>query len=485
MLTRGRREEVIPSAARLLGSLRDLGYEFSHAVADLIDNSVSAGASRVDVTIASEGPDSWVRIADDGTGMSAAAISEAMRLGSRGRSYTPDDLGKFGLGLKTASLSQARCVTVASRSHPARRQIDCRQLDLDEVAATDRWEVVHPVAADRPTQVVEPLQDGPGTVVLWTKLDRVLSLNDPFGGWADRLLAKLAERLDLHLGMVFGRFLSGQARRTQSLTIMINGSKVEAWDPFCTDQTVQHLPVRELQVGNSLVRYRPYVLPPQREFSDDNAWRHASGPNQWNRQQGLYIYRADRMIQSGGWSRLRGIDEHVKLARAALEFWPELDESFEINISKMRVRLPEDLRDQLKPLVQFLSRCADDRYRKSSRRSDPKPPPVPPARAGRPAASAPAGGPAAGGNVPRSGGAGRTAGGGGRAAADVLDPDASHPPAHTPDDSGGSAGGQSAPDRRRTALQRAAERADAVDVLDRIRAELHETDPEVARDLGW
>ena len=472
MLTPGRREEVIPSAARLLVSLRDLGYDFVNAVGDLIDNSLSAGATRVDVTIASEGPDSWVRIADDGEGMSATAISEAMRLGSAGREYTGDDLGKFGLGLKTASLSQARAITVASRSHPTRRQVDCRRLDLDEVTATDRWEIVHPAAADRPPQAVEPLQDGTGTVVLWTKLDRVLSLNDPFGGWSDRLLSRLAERLDLHLGMVFGRFLTGQARRPGTLTITINGSRVEAWDPFCLDQSVEHLPEKRLQVGNSLVRYRPYVLPPQRDFTDDDAWRQASGPNQWNRQQGLYIYRADRMIQSGGWSRLRAADEHVKLARAALEFWPPLDEAFEINISKMRVRLPEELRDQLKPLVSFLSRCADDRYRKSSRRSGPRPPVVPahPPTTGRRAAAA---------SSDEGGAAGRAAGRAGDRVAGPTSDDAV--PA-----SGGAAGPSPlAPDQRRAALEAAAERAGAVDVLTRIRVELDRSDPEVARDLGW
>ena len=479
MVTKGRREEVIPSAARLLVSLRDLGYDFVNAVADLIDNSISAGADRVDVTIASDGPDSWVRITDNGGGMSAAAISEAMRLGAGGRAYAADDLGKFGLGLKTASLSQARSITVASRSHATRRQIDCRQLDLDDVIATDKWEIVHPAAGDRPAAVTDPLQDGTGTVVLWTKLDRIISMNDPFGGWADRHLLKLAERLDLHLAMVFARFLTGQARRPQPLTITINGSKVEPWDPFCLDQQVEHLPAKELQVGNSLVRYRPFVLPPQREFSDDESWRRASGPNQWNRQQGLYIYRADRMIVSGGWSRLRGIDEHVKLARAALEFWPELDEAFEVNIAKMRVRLPEELRDQLKPLVSFLVRCADDRYRKSSRRSGPPPPTrTAPAPKKKP-------GPAGAGSPPvdrlstrddhstRPGDQGPP---GGRTGPPTPDGAAQQPPL---------AGEVLNPETRRSALERAAANADAADVLERIRVELERTDPEVARDLGW
>jgi Histidine kinase-, DNA gyrase B-, and HSP90-like ATPase len=464
MVTRGRREEVIPSAARLLVSLRDLGYDFVNAVADLIDNSISAGSTRVDVTIASEGPDSWVRIADNGSGMDATAISEAMRLGSGRELYVKDDLGKFGLGLKTASLSQARSITVASRSHPTRRQIECRQLDLDEVITSDLWEIVHPAAEERPPQVSGPLQEGTGTVVLWTKLDRVLSLNDPFGGWADRHLLKLAERLDLHLGMVFGRFLSGQALGSEALTITVNGNKVDVWDPFCLDESTLYLPEKELQVGNSLVRYRPYVLPPQRDFSDDDAWRRASGPNQWNRQQGLYIYRGDRMIQSGGWSWLRGPDEHVKLARAALEFWPDLDEAFEINISKMRVRLPEGLRTQLKPLVAFLSKCADERYRKIPRKIVESPPAArPPSRATpKPPPAEP----------PSS-----------EARIGPVEPPA--PPPRVSDERDTDVRRPLEPAERRAALEVAAARAGAVDVLERIRVELHRTNREVARDLGW
>src|ERR1043166_1683520 len=94
--------EVIPGARRLVKSLRDLGYDFVRAVADLVDNSVAARASRVDITIKFDGADSWVRIADDGAGMAGSTINEAMRYGTE-RDYEADDLGKFGLGLKTAS----------------------------------------------------------------------------------------------------------------------------------------------------------------------------------------------------------------------------------------------------------------------------------------------------------------------------------------------------------------------------------------------
>jgi hypothetical protein len=463
------REEVIPSAARLLGSLRGLGYNFSNAVADIVDNSVVAGASRVDITVEFAGAASWVRIADDGEGMNGSQISEAMRLGSSSRDYRSDDLGKFGLGLKTASLSQARSITVASRTSQTRRQIECRILDLDDVVERDQWEIIHPAAAERSAEIVEPLADGPGTVVLWSKLDRVLERNDPFGGWAHRLLLGLARDLDRHLGMVFGRFISGQARSGRKLAIAINGTKVEAWDPFCLNERTEHLPVKELLVAGSVVRWRPFVLPPQRDFSDDEAWKNASGPRQWNHQQGLYIYRADRMIQSGGWSWLRGADEHTKLARAALEFWPVLDDTFEIDVSKMRVKLPEELREQLKPLVSFLTKRADERYRagnKGGRPAPPRPPsrpkPAPTAAqtgAGAPTTPLPDASPVRPGSNGLDVGTGRTPG----------------------------FGQTTLPSARRAAaaLEAAAERTGALAALGQIRAELLKTDPGVAHELGW
>ncbi len=469
-MTRGRREEVIPSAARLLTSLRDLGYDFVNAVADLIDNSIAAGAGRVDITIHFAGEASWVRIADDGAGMSGPEISEALRLGSGVREYGDDDLGKFGLGLKTASLSQARTITVASRTDRARRQIECRRLDLADVEARDRWEILHPAASDRPWEVVEPLQNGPGTVVLWTDLDRVLGRRDPFGAWTERHLLGLADRLDLHLGMVMGRFITGEARRRKGLSITINGTKVELWDPFCLDERTEHLPERELPVAGGIVRWRPYVLPPQRDFSGDDAWRRASGPKQWNRQQGLYIYRADRMIQSGGWSWLRAQDEHTKLARAALEFWPDLDDAFEINVSKMRVKLPDDLREQLKPLVSHLTRRADERYRQSSRRDTP------------PRRSRPGGPTSHTGGVPgepATNSTGSTAGTAGAQGGQPHGEAGTNDPPHTDGRNG------TEPGRWARALERAATQTKLDWALARIRAELQTSDPEVARDLGW
>ncbi len=133
--------EVIPSARRLIKSLRDMGYDFASAVADLIDNSIAAQATLVAIDVEFDGDDSWVRIADNGIGMSVPELKEAMRYGAA-RHYDADDLGKFGLGLKTASMSQCQRLSVASRVNPRCAEIAALCWDLDHIERTNRWEIL-------------------------------------------------------------------------------------------------------------------------------------------------------------------------------------------------------------------------------------------------------------------------------------------------------------------------------------------------------
>lgn len=366
--------EVTPSASRLTTSLRDIGYEFVTAIADLVDNSVAAGAGQVDITIEFRGEESRVVICDDGSGMSPGRLNEAMRFGSR-RSYRDDDLGKFGLGLKTASLSQCRRITVVSRAAPQRRRLHARVLDLDHIADTDRWEVLAPQAGSLRPSLTEPLSSGTGTVVVWERLDRVLSYADPGSGWARRRLVQLAEATSQYMGMAFHRFLSGEVPGRGLLKITVNGEIVQAWDPFGRDEP-NHVALPErrytLAVGGATgdVTMRPYILPPKEAFSSPQAFDRLAGPNKWNRQQGLYVYRSGRLIQSGGWCGLRTLDEHTKLARVALEFAPELDELFQVNVAKMRVGLPSELRVQMEKAVADLCRRAQTIYREAATHDD-------------------------------------------------------------------------------------------------------------------
>ena len=359
---------VVPSARRLILSLRDIGYDFVHAVADLVDNSIAADAATVAIDVSFEGADSWLRVADDGTGMSGSTITEAMRYGSQRAYPGDDDLGKFGLGLKTASMSQCRRLSVASRAGNLNSPLQVRILDLDHIEDTDEWEVLVAGASRCDEQLVEPLRYQLGTVVLWQSLDRVLGYKLPAGERARNGFLALTQRLQDHLGMVFHRFLTGEIPRRRKLTITVNGTKVEPWDPFARDEpATEVLPVREFEVrtstGIGLVRLRPFVLPRQDRFSSESAFIQAGGPARWNSQQGLYIYRANRLIQSGGWCRMRTKDEHSKLARAALDFHPDLDSAFEVNVAKATLSLPADLRERLREPIDDLARWAQRVYR--------------------------------------------------------------------------------------------------------------------------
>jgi hypothetical protein len=370
----GDRQLMIPSARRLMSSLRDIGYDTPGAVADLVDNSIDAEARNIDVTVTAAGDESWIRVADDGFGMSAGRLEEAMRYGSS-RDYGEDDLGAFGLGLKTASLSQCRQLTVATRTGP-RARIEIRRWDLDHVESRDAWELQRLTPSQCPEHLLAPLNGTAGTVILWNRLDRVLDYARPDGRAAmDRLEATRAEIGD-HLAMVFHRFVEGDLRRGRHrIAITMNGRWVEPWDPFARSEEHSRRLRRQwlpLRVGDQTHRVgvQPYILPTQIQFSNPEAHARASGPKRWNRQQGLYIYRRDRLIQSGGWSRLRTTDEHTKLARIAINIPPEADPAFRTNVSKMTVTLPAELRPGLRAIASGVAAEAQSAYRQRVRLLD-------------------------------------------------------------------------------------------------------------------
>jgi len=361
--------EVIPSAKRLIKSLRDMGYDFSQAVADIVDNSIEAGATLVAIDLEFDGDDSWVRIADNGRGMKPEELREAMRYGAK-RDYTEDDLGKFGLGLKTASMSQCQLLSVASRCNPARADIAAYSWDLDHIERTNRWEILPIERNGLGPAIREPLKDSTGTVVLWQQLDRILGYKHPYGEAARKRLSQICRDIELHLGMVFHRFLAGDVRGKR-LKLLLNGNDIKLWDPFCRTEPKTNklqpitIPIQHEEVSGTVL-LEPYVLPHQEDFSSSEAFRGASGPANWNQQQGFYIYRAGRMIQSGGWSNLHAPDEHMKLARVGVSFSPVLDEAFKINVAKMRVQMPTQIRDSVKDAISPMRKLARETYDRKS-----------------------------------------------------------------------------------------------------------------------
>lgn len=363
--------ELIPSARRLIESLRDLGYDFVRAVADIIDNSIQAGATEIKIEMKFDGEYSWVRISDNGKGMTSTEITEAMRFGTK-RNYNSNELGKFGLGLKTASISQCRRLTVASRANSENEDIEVRRLDLDEIAKSDKWEVTDIPPDQCSPNIVIPINDARGTVVFWEFLDRMMKYKLSAGEAARKGFIKMSGQLERYIGMIFHRFLSGEIGGKDKVAISINRVPVEPWDPFArSENSTLSLPSEQIilkdQKGEHRVVCSPFILPPQSKFSSLSAFNHFSGIKKWNLQQGFYIYRENRMIQSGGWNDIRTSEEHAKLARVALEFSSDMDSLLNVDIKKVNLILPRELVDALEPIVASVTSQADKVYRSASR----------------------------------------------------------------------------------------------------------------------
>lgn len=356
---------LIPSAKRLLNSLRNLRYDFPKAVADVIDNSIQSGATRIDLTMEFEGTNSWLRIIDNGSGMSGDELTEALRLGTK-RNYKNNELGKFGMGLKTASLSQCRRLTVASRSSKYNSHIGIRCLDLDEIEKSDSWEILDIPADAGDSRLFESIKNGSGTVVLWELLDKIMNYKIPSGAAASRRFYQMAKELEDHLAMVFHRFLSGESTRAQ-IEITLNGRRIQPWDPFAmSERTTLRLDkgILDVQGPNEVytMEYSSFVLPNQEFFSSRESFDYY-GRGKWNELQGFYIYREDRLIQYGGWNNLRTPEEHTKFARIGLYFKSDSDNAIDLDIRKSNIDLPQNLKDALKPIVSKVTSVANKLYR--------------------------------------------------------------------------------------------------------------------------
>lgn len=359
--------ELIPSAKRLIRSLRDIGYDFTDAVADIVDNSIEAQATVISIALKFDGKDSYLTIADNGIGMTSKGIQEGLRFGSNRAYEDSGDLGRYGLGLKTASLSQCERLTVSTRRGEERARINSYCWDLNHIEKTNRWEILKIQSDALKDEACHHLQKTTGTVVTWERLGRLLGYKYPSGEHARKQATQMAQGLRIHLGMVFHRFLSGEIHGKR-IAIYINDERVMPWDPYSRgEKHTQKLnqitiPLR-FEDSSYNVRVQPYILPPQSLYSSNKAHLLASGPGKWNKQQGLYIYRSNRIVQAGGWNGLRTSDEHTKLVRIALFIPSQLDELFQVNVAKKHLSLPQELRVSLLKEIQPIIQRAQEVYR--------------------------------------------------------------------------------------------------------------------------
>lgn len=339
---------IPPRASSLLHSLRDLGYSVEAAIADLIDNSISANATKIDVVFKDVEGEPTLTIMDNGFGMDEVELISAMRHGSKDPRLERNskDLGRFGLGLKTASFSQCRRLTVISR----KGEVLCgADWDLRQLDDTDDWYVS---VLDETDLAVNPFVSTlfqSGTIVIWRDLDRFLE-----GFEGDRRQELVSEKLHLvsrHLALVFHRFLSDEYKAQKKIQITINGDPISGFDPFCKkNPATQMLPEEVLVINGAEVRLIPYVLPHHSNLSASD-YDYYQERSDFISNQGCYVYRNGRLMAWGDWFRLVPKGESTKLARVQIDFPNSLDEAWTIDIKKSRARPPEAVRNRLRQII--------------------------------------------------------------------------------------------------------------------------------------
>ena len=334
-----------PYAPVIMESTRALGYSLETAVADLLDNSISADSTNIDIEYRPwDNP--YLYILDNGGGMLPDEITAAMRYGSRNPLDIRDknDLGRFGLGLKTASLSQCRCLTVISKKGGV---LSGRRWDLDVVSQRQDWILLQldQSQMDEMPGIDDLTTLGHGTLVIWHKLDRLTSgtasLENSFPTKIDDVRT--------HLSLVFHRYLTGETGQKR-VTMSINKQPITPVDPFLTAKSEQVMDVEPIVIDGQRITATPYILPHTSRLSKEDL-QLLGGEDGLRRKQGFYIYRNRRLLVWGTWFRLLRQDELYKLARVKVDIPNSLDHLWTLDIRKSTATPPDIVRKNLHRIV--------------------------------------------------------------------------------------------------------------------------------------
>lgn len=349
--------DATPHAAALIEGLRDIGYSLETAIADVIDNSITAGATKIRIITETSVDEPFIAIVDDGSGMTEDELIAAMRLGSRNPLLQRDapDLGRFGLGLKSASFSQCRRLTVVSRKDS---KTSAAVWDLDDVAIRNEWMVQLPEDVSG-SPGVDALGDR-GTLVLWQKLDRLTGgISHNAVKRAEIINRRIAEA-ERHLRLVFHRFTMDP----KQLRIKLNGRQLLSLDPFATrDPATITDPEETLTLNGSEVKIQSFTLPHHRQMSKTE-WEDIAGPEGHLKSQGFYLYRGLRLILYGTWFGLCRQSELSKLSRVRIDIPNSMDADWKIDVKKSSAQLPPVVRDRLKNVIERIQNGSKRTYRK-------------------------------------------------------------------------------------------------------------------------
>ena len=317
-------EETPPEASAMINTFRAFGYNLKTAIADVIDNSISAKAENIWIDYKWDGADSWVTINDDGLGMNLDQLKLAMTPGSRDPKDDREehDLGRFGLGLKTSSFSQCKRLTVATKSEGYKFINRC--WDLDYVNKTKKWSLLDFISDKSLANKLDELNSG--TTVIWEKMDRLVGKANKNNEAAMNVFLDEFAEVENHLSLVFHRYME-----QKRVAIYLNGNKLEPWDPFMKQSDGGQLVANE-SLDKGQVSVKCYVLPHISKLTIEE--RKKAKTEEWYKLQGFYIYRQNRLLLHGDWLGLFSKNEHFKNARILIDIPNKLDHDWKIDIKK-------------------------------------------------------------------------------------------------------------------------------------------------------
>jgi len=341
-------EDLSPDPKSHIRTLMRIGYTLPSAVADIIDNSITAQSNSIEIYAPPGLDNPLISILDNGIGMSSKELIVNMKIGCKdpNEERGPNDLGRFGSGMKTASFSQARRLTVISKKKG--ESITAAVWDIDRIEHSNSWQLE--VLEESEIKLIPGVslnsESPQGTQIIWEKLTCLHKGSHVIS--QDEDLADQLTELGNYIGLYFHRFLE----RKNKLSIFINKKRVEGIDPYMRNTNgYQEGPSEKLRCKEGYISIQTHVLPHFNQMNPKDLEK-MGGAEGVAQNQGVYIYRSERLIIAGSWLGLAKNSQLGALARVQVDVPTSIDHEWSTDVKKSSLQLPGRIKKELK---RFLS----------------------------------------------------------------------------------------------------------------------------------
>ena len=332
-----------PNPKSTINSYRSFGYNLPTAIADILDNSISANANVIKLEYKWDGQNSYILISDNGIGMNKEELVLAMTPGSKDpeEERSEKDLGRFGMGLKTASFSQCKRLTCITKRESYATIKRC--WDIDYINSENEWQLLDYVSDNSFLDKIKDRKSG--TLVIWEKLDRIVGNAEVTNESVKNAFYQEMISVKNHLSLVFHKFIE-----SKRIKIFFQNTEIEAYNPFLLNLNPKPEMGQPESFGNVEITY--FILPHMSEIGKTD-YENSGGSLGWFQEQGFYIYRGDRLLVAGDWLGLEKKRDYSKLARIAVNFTNANDFNWHLDIKKSTASPPLEIRKELSRIAKI------------------------------------------------------------------------------------------------------------------------------------